>query len=83
MATAKQLTKITDIADLKNLQKLYLKDWPSNCVAYFWLDNYIRWLHQNPSLKHLNFYTLDNDWKRDGLFMLVVCTYVNLIYKNR
>ncbi|XP_016931513.3 uncharacterized protein [Drosophila suzukii] len=71
MATAKQLTKITDIADLKNLQKLYLKDWPSHCVAYFWLDNYIRWLHQNPSLKHLNFYTLDNDWKRDGLFILV------------
>ncbi|XP_037709603.1 uncharacterized protein LOC119547006 isoform X2 [Drosophila subpulchrella] len=70
MATAKQLTKITDIADLKDLQKLYLKDWSSHCVAYFWLDNYLRWLHQNPSLEHLNFYTLDNDWKRDGLFIL-------------
>ncbi|XP_016977635.1 uncharacterized protein LOC108043436 [Drosophila rhopaloa] len=71
MATVKQLTRITDIDDLKDLKQLYLKDWPKNCVGFFWLDNYLRWLHQNPSLNHLNFYTLDNDWKSDGLFILV------------
>ncbi|XP_017067903.2 uncharacterized protein LOC108105703 [Drosophila eugracilis] len=71
MATMEQLTKITDKDDLKDLQKLYLKDWPTNCVGYFWLDNYLRWLHQNPTLKHLNFYTINNDWKSDGLFILV------------
>ncbi|KMY90780.1 uncharacterized protein Dsimw501_GD24132 [Drosophila simulans] len=71
MATVGQLTRITAVADLKDLQILYLKDWPSNCVGYFWLDNYLRWLHQNPTLKHLNFYTLDNDWRSDGLFILV------------
>ncbi|XP_017132219.1 uncharacterized protein LOC108149287 [Drosophila elegans] len=71
MATVKQLTEITDIDDLKDLQELYLKDWPSNCVAYFWLDNYLRWLQKNPSLSHLTFYTLNNDWQSDGLFILV------------
>ncbi|EDV54800.1 uncharacterized protein LOC6549429 isoform X2 [Drosophila erecta] len=71
MATVGQLTRITDVADLKDLQKLYLTDWPNNCVGYFWLDNYLRWLHRNPTLKHLTFYTLDDDWRSDGLFILV------------
>ncbi|KAH8283178.1 hypothetical protein KR054_012646 [Drosophila jambulina] len=70
MATARQLTKITDIRDLKDLQSLYLKDWPKHCVGYFWLDNYLRWLTKNPNLRHLTFYTLDNDWQSDGLFLL-------------
>ncbi|KAH8357039.1 hypothetical protein KR200_003608 [Drosophila serrata] len=71
MATEVQLTKIEDIQDLKDLQSLYLKDWPRHCVGYFWLDNYLRWLIKNPNLSHLAFYTLDNDWQGDGLFLLV------------
>ncbi|KAH8413095.1 hypothetical protein KR009_007915 [Drosophila setifemur] len=71
MATAKPLTKISDTADLRDLRRLYLKDWPRHCVGFFWLDNYLRWLQQNPGLKHLTFYTLDNDWQSDGLFILV------------
>ncbi|XP_043643648.1 uncharacterized protein LOC122613508 [Drosophila teissieri] len=71
MATVGQLTRIADVEDLRDLQNLYLKDWPSHCVAFFWLDNYLRWLHQKPTLKHLEFYTLDNDFRSDGLFILV------------
>lgn len=71
MATG--LTTITDLAELRGLQKLYLADWPKHCVAYFWLDNYLRWLGEDPLTKHLTFYTLDGDWRRDGLFILVVC----------
>ncbi|KAH8289952.1 hypothetical protein KR018_009363 [Drosophila ironensis] len=71
MATESQLTRISDTRDLRDLQKLYLQDWPHNCAGYFWLDNYLRWLDRNPDLRHLSFYTLDNDWQSDGLFLLV------------
>lgn len=69
---ATQLTAVTDPAELRALQKLYLQDWPKHCVGYFWLDNYLRWLDKDPQLKHLAFYTLNGDWRRDGLFLLVV-----------
>ncbi|XP_017105332.2 uncharacterized protein [Drosophila bipectinata] len=71
MATENQLTIITAVSELKELQKLYLKEWPRNCVGYFWLDNYLRWLKQKPNLPHLTFFTLNNDWQSDGLFILV------------
>lgn len=69
---ATKLTAITDTAELRALQELYLKDWPQHCVGYFWLDNYLRWLNKDPQIKHLTFYTLNGDWQRDGLFLLVV-----------
>ncbi|EDW64937.1 uncharacterized protein [Drosophila virilis] len=69
MATG--LTTITDLAELRELQELHLADWPKHCVAYFWLDNYLRWLETDPLTKYLTFYTLDGDWRRDGLFILV------------
>ncbi|XP_041450686.1 uncharacterized protein LOC111081011 [Drosophila obscura] len=71
MATEHQLTEITDLTDLRELQRLYLIDWPRHCVGYFWLDNYLRWLKDDPQIRHLTFYTLDNDWASDGLFLLV------------
>ncbi|XP_034667364.1 uncharacterized protein LOC117900912 [Drosophila subobscura] len=71
MATEHQLTEITDRDDLRELQRLYLRDWPRHCVGYFWLDNYLRWLKEDPQIGHLAFYTLDTDWQSDGLFLLV------------
>ncbi|XP_068149716.1 uncharacterized protein [Drosophila tropicalis] len=67
MSVSHRLREITDFHELKELQKLYLKDWPKHCVGYFWLDNYLRWM----DTKHLSFYTLDNNWQHDGLFILV------------
>ncbi|KAH8376870.1 hypothetical protein KR093_001811, partial [Drosophila rubida] len=67
----KQLTTLADVADLRKLQTLYLKDWPKHCVGFFWLDNYLRWLAKDPTLKYLKFYTLNGDWCTDGLFILV------------
>jgi len=66
------LTIIADVAELKELQELYLQDWPKHCVGYFWLDNYLRWLSKNPLIKYLKFFTLNGDWRSDGLFILVV-----------
>ncbi|XP_017029390.1 uncharacterized protein [Drosophila kikkawai] len=71
MATEGRLTKITDTRNLRDLQSLYLKDWPRHCVGYYWLDNYLRWLAKDPYLKHLRFLTLDNDWQSDGLFLVL------------
>ncbi|XP_062141823.1 uncharacterized protein LOC133849744 [Drosophila sulfurigaster albostrigata] len=68
---ATQLTTISDVAELMKLQALYLKEWPKHCVGYFWLDNYLRWLAKDPALKNLKFYTLNGDWRTDGLFILV------------
>ncbi|EDW03369.1 uncharacterized protein LOC6562000 [Drosophila grimshawi] len=66
-----QLTTITETADLKALRELYEQEWPKHCVGHFWLDNYVHWLAKEPQLKHLKFYTLNGDWRRDGLFILV------------
>ncbi|XP_030383886.1 uncharacterized protein LOC115631312 [Scaptodrosophila lebanonensis] len=64
-----KLTAITDTKELKELQKLYRKDWPRHCVGYFWLDNFLRWLEKDE--KQIAFYTLDEDWRTDGLFLIV------------
>ncbi|KAM8716710.1 hypothetical protein ACLKA7_003562 [Drosophila subpalustris] len=66
-----QLTTISDVNELKELQGLHLKDWPKHCVAFFWLDNYLRWLAKDPMLRDLKFLTLNGDWRSDGLFILV------------
>lgn len=70
---AASLTTITNISQLTELKELHLIDWPKHCVGFFWLDNYLRWLAKNPGMKYLTFYTLDANWRRDGLFLLVVC----------
>ncbi|TDG40432.1 hypothetical protein AWZ03_013148 [Drosophila navojoa] len=68
---ASSLTTISNLAELTALKELHLKDWPKHCVGFYWLDNYLRWLQKNPNTKYLTFYTLNGNWRRDGLFILV------------
>ncbi|XP_055838916.1 uncharacterized protein LOC129906945 [Episyrphus balteatus] len=57
--------------ELTKLRDLYLKDWPQNCVGYYTLDNFIRWLQKDPQIKALAILTLNNDdWRTDGTFVL-------------
>lgn len=59
-------------SELTTLRDLYLRDWPKNCVGYYTLDNFIRWLKKDPHIKALSILTLNNnDWRTDGTFVLI------------
>ncbi|XP_037958872.1 uncharacterized protein LOC119688263 [Teleopsis dalmanni] len=77
-----QLTAIIDVNELKELRNLYLKEWPNNCVGYYCLNNFISWLERDPEIKNLHIYTLNNDWRSDGLFLVVdrYQLFVNSLY---
>ncbi|XP_055918700.1 uncharacterized protein LOC129950806 [Eupeodes corollae] len=47
--------------ELTKLRDLYLRDWPKNCVGYYTLDNFIRWLQKDPQIKALSILTLSNN----------------------
>lgn len=53
------------------LRDKFLENWPSNHCGYYLVDNYIRWIEEEPKINHLNFYSLDGDWS-DGTFCVVV-----------
>jgi hypothetical protein len=69
-----QLTEIPH-ASLPDLRDLYKKDWPTNHVGYYTVDNYIRWLAVEPAIKNLNIYALNADWS-DGTFLIVVSKFI-------
>lgn len=59
-------------SELTTLRDLYLQNWPQNCVGYYTLDNFIRWLEKDPNTKALSILTLNNnDWRTDGTFVIV------------
>ncbi|XP_004530386.1 uncharacterized protein LOC101459787 [Ceratitis capitata] len=72
-----QLTAISEISELHQLRDLYRRDWPTHCVGYYCLCNFIDWLERRQQLssvadmKNLQIFTLDNDWNSDGLFLVV------------
>lgn len=53
------------------LRDLYLKDWPNNVMAYYTLDNYIKWIEMDSTIDNLLVYSLNGDWS-DGTFVLIV-----------
>lgn len=58
-------------ADLPCLRDLYLKDWPENLIGYYTVNNFIRWLENDPNIKNLHFYCLNGDIS-DGTFAIIV-----------
>lgn len=69
------------------LQEKFVADWPKEFCGYYLVDNYIRWIQQEPHIKNLAFYSLDGDWS-DGTFCVVVSQsnvyyfppFINLLY---
>lgn len=57
--------------DWAKLRDLYALDGSRSYLAYTAIDNYIRWLEQNPALKHIKFYCLNGDFS-DGTFAIIV-----------
>lgn len=58
-------------SQLVNLRDLYLKDWPVNMLGYYTIDNYIRWIDKQATIKDLFVYSLNGDWS-DGTFAVMV-----------
>lgn len=67
--------KLTEI-DRKNLpllRDLYKPNGNKSYTAFVTIDTYIRWLQQNPNIKNLKFYCLNDDFSR-GTFVVTVST---------
>lgn len=60
--------------DLANLKKLYTPNDSKGCsIAYMAIENYIRWLEQDPEEKrNIKFFCLNGDFS-DGTFVVTVC----------
>ncbi|XP_058818039.1 uncharacterized protein LOC131681315 [Topomyia yanbarensis] len=57
--------------DWPELRDLYRDNWPSNLVAYHTVDNFIQWHQKDPHIKHLTFYSLNDNWRTDGTYVIV------------
>lgn len=62
--------------DLANLKRLYTPGGSKSYIAYMAIENYIRWLDQNPNeSNYIKFFCLNGDFS-DGTFVVTVSTYV-------
>lgn len=58
--------------DWIELRNLYRSDWQKNILTYYTIDNFIRWVQLEPDYKHLQIYSLNDDWRHDGTFIIIV-----------
>lgn len=62
-----------EFKDLQNLKNLYIPDGTKSYIAYTTIDNYIRWIEQDPNVKLVKFFCLNGDFS-DGTFVVTVKT---------
>lgn len=69
--------------DLAKLAQLYTPDNLKNfCVGYMTIENYTRWLEQNPDEKnYIKFYCLNGDFS-DGTFIVTVSICLNIFLEK-
>lgn len=65
-----RLTEI-DRKDLPFLRDLFKVGSATSYISYAIIDNYIRWIQQDPLIKHLKFYCLNDDLSH-GTFVVTV-----------
>lgn len=65
-----QLTKISR-KDLPDLRDSYKDGDFKNYLTYVTIDTYIRWFEQDPDVKHIQFYCLNDDLSH-GTFVVTV-----------
>jgi hypothetical protein len=54
------------------LRDIFLLNWPENHVAWHTINNYVNWNRIRPYIKNLNIYSLNDSWKSDGTYVVVV-----------
>lgn len=54
------------------LRDLYRLNWPEHHVAYATVDNFIRWYEKDSGIKNLTIYCLNDSWREDGTYLIVV-----------
>lgn len=57
--------------DWQQLRSLYKSDEEKSYIAYCTIDNYIRFVKQDPNIQHIKFYCLNGDFS-DGTFVVIV-----------
>lgn len=61
--------------DLIALREKYLLRLADQGLGFFILNNYIKWLQQDPNVVNFHAYSLNGDWS-DGTFVTIVCAAV-------
>jgi hypothetical protein len=58
-------------SSLETLKNLYRVDWPVHVVSYTAIDHFIHRFNQQPEWEEkVKFWTLGDDWKRHGTFVM-------------
>lgn len=60
--------------DWIELRDLFLLNWPDNHVAWHSINNYVNWYRKQSYIRHLKIYSLNNSWRSDGTYVVVVRT---------
>ena len=59
-------------SDWIELRDLFLLNWPENHVAFQTINNYVNWYRKQSYIRHLKIYSLNNSWRSDGTYVVVV-----------
>lgn len=59
-------------SDWIELRDLFLLNWPDNHVAFQTINNYVNWYRKQSYIRHLKIYSLNNSWRTDGTYVVVV-----------
>lgn len=58
--------------DWIELRDLFLLNWPDNQTAWHTINNYVNWYRKQSYIRHLKIYSLNNSWRSDGTYVVVV-----------
>lgn len=61
--------------DWPALRDLFKKDWPKHEIGYNTIQNYINWVAIDPKIKSLEVLGLNDNWRENGTFIVVVCVF--------
>lgn len=59
-------------SDWIELRDIFLLNWPDNHVAWHTINNYVNWHRKQSYIRDLKIYSLNNSWRSDGTYVVVV-----------
>jgi hypothetical protein len=66
--------KLTEIPqnELCNMKNMFKNDWPKHVMPYYLIENYELWFKKFKRNENVKIFTLNNDWKKFGTFVIIV-----------
>lgn len=66
----------------RELRDLFALNWPKNHIAWHTINNYLNWFRYEPGIKNLKIFSLNDNWRSDGTFVVIVSSILFCLQKN-